>query len=48
MMYINEVEKNYTYRSAAMSWIYFLVVVVIIAAIAGLLSAFTFYQRRND
>jgi hypothetical protein len=31
-----------------MSWIYFLVVVVIIAAIAGLLSAFTFYQRRND
>ena len=48
MMYINDVEKNYTYRSAAMSWIYFLVVVVIIAAIAGLLSAFTFYQRRND
>ena len=48
MTYINEVEKNYTYRSAAMSWIYFLVVVVIIAAIAGLLSAFTFYQRRND
>ena len=48
MMYINEVEKNFTYRSAAMSWIYFIVVIVIIAAIAGLLSAFTFYQRRND
>ena len=48
MSYISEVEKQYTYRSAAMSWLYFLVVVVIIAAIAGLLSAFTFYQRRND
>ena len=33
--------------SAAMSWIYFLIVIVIIAAVAGLLSLFVFYQRRD-
>ena len=31
----------------AMSWIYFLIVAVILAAIAGLLSAFVFYQKKN-
>ena len=31
----------------AMSWMYFLIVMVILAAIAGLLSAFVFYQRRD-
>ncbi len=33
--------------AAAMSWMYFLVVILIIAAVAGLLSAFVFYQRRD-
>ena len=33
--------------STAMSWMYFLVVALILAAIAGLLSAFVFYQKRN-
>jgi len=33
--------------SSAMSWMYFLIVIVIIAAVAGLLSAFIFYQRRD-
>ena len=33
--------------SSAMAWIYFLVVMLIIAACAGLASAFTFYQRRD-
>ena len=33
--------------SAAMSWIYFLIVIVIIALVAGLLSLFVFYQRRD-
>ena len=33
--------------SAAMSWIYFLIVIAIIAAVAGLLSLFIFYQRRD-
>ena len=33
--------------SSAMSWIYFLIVVAIIAAVAGILSGFVFYQRRD-
>lgn len=33
--------------SAAMSWMYFLLVILIIAAVAGLLSAYVFYQRRD-
>lgn len=33
--------------SSAMSWMYFLIVVGIIAAVAGLLSAYIFYQRRD-
>ena len=33
--------------SAAMSWIYFLIVMLIIAVVAGLLSFFIFYQRRD-
>ncbi len=33
--------------SSAMSWIYFIIVLVLIAAVAGLLSAFIFYQRRD-
>ncbi len=31
----------------AESWIYFLIVIVIIAAVAGILSTFIFYQRRD-
>jgi ABC-type sugar transport system permease subunit len=33
--------------SSAMSWIYFLIVILIIAAVAGILSMFVFYQRRD-
>lgn len=33
--------------SSAMSWIYFLIVIAIIAAVAGLISAFVFYQRKD-
>ena len=33
--------------SSAMAWIYFLVVLLIIAVLAGIASAFTFYQRRD-
>ena len=33
--------------ASAMSWMYFLVVIGIIAIVAGLLSAYTFYQRRD-
>ncbi len=34
--------------STAMSWIYFLIVILIVAIIASVLSAFVFYQRKND
>ena len=33
--------------SSAMSWMYFLIVMLIIALVAGILSAFVFYQRRD-
>ncbi|MBQ9806331.1 MAG: sugar ABC transporter permease [Clostridia bacterium] len=32
----------------AMYWVYFLVVILIVAVIASVLSAFVFYQRKND
>ena len=34
--------------SSAMSWMYFLVVILIVAVLASVLSAFVFYQRKND
>ena len=33
--------------STAMSWMYFLIVMLILAAVAGILSAFVFYQKKN-
>ena len=41
--------KNQTVESAmaAMYWIYFAIVILIIAAIAGIISTFIFYQRRD-
>ena len=33
--------------SSAMSWMYFLLVILIIAAVSGIMSAFVFYQRRD-
>ena len=49
MAYIATVyeEANGNVLSSAMSWMYFLVVILIIAAVAGLLSTFIFYQRRD-
>lgn len=34
-------------QAMAMSWIYFLIVMLIIAAVAGIISAYVFYQRRD-
>ncbi|MFA6729934.1 MAG: sugar ABC transporter permease [Eubacteriales bacterium] len=34
-------------RSTAMSWVYFLLVLMILALVAGILSAYIFYQRRD-
>ncbi len=49
MSYIDNVyqQANGNVLSSAMSWMYFLIVMLIIAAVAGLLSAFVFYQRRD-
>ncbi len=33
--------------SSAMSWIYFVIVLVLIGAVAGIISAFVFYQRKD-
>ncbi len=52
MAYISDVYNgangaNGNVISSAMSWMYFLIVILIIAAVAGILSAFVFYQRRD-
>lgn len=50
MKYISEVydKADGNVLSSAMSWMYFLLVILIIAAVAGILSSFVFYSRRND
>ncbi len=50
MRYISGIYSNSSggdVLSCAMSWVYFLIVVLIILAVSGLLSAFVFYQRRD-
>ena len=48
MQFIKEMYKESPYVSSAMSWMYFLVVIIIVAVFAAAFSAFVFYQRRND
>ena len=45
MQYVMSI--NSKVHSSAMAWMYFLVVILIIAAVAGIFSAFVFYQRRD-
>ena len=50
MTYIDQVYReaaNGQVLSSAMSWMYFLIVMLMIAVVAGLLSIYTFYQRRD-
>ncbi len=48
MHFINTIyEKEGRVLSSAMSWVYFLLVVVVIAIVAGVCSAFVFYQRKD-
>ena len=50
MSYISSVYsggQNGQVISSAMSWMYFLVIILIVAAVAGILRLFTFYQRRD-
>ena len=50
MQYINLVyaADGGNVLSSAMAWIYFLIVILIVAAIAGIMSMFVFYSRKND
>ncbi len=43
----SSIPQNGTEIATAMSWIYFLIVVVILAAVAGIMSMFVFYQRKD-
>ena len=36
-----------SFKGTAMSWIYFIIIILIIAAVAGIASTFIFYQRRD-
>ena len=49
MTYISTVasKTNGEVISTAMSWIYFLIVVLILAAVAGIMSMYVFYQRKD-
>ncbi len=49
MMYIDEIyqEVGGPVLSSAMSWIYFVIVLVLIGVVAGLISGYVFYQRRD-
>ena len=47
MSYISGVSISNKVHGAAMSWMYFLIVVAILAAVAGIMSMFVFYQRKD-
>ena len=49
MSYISEVysSANGRVKATAMSWMYFIVVIAIIALVAGIVKAYVFYQRRD-
>ncbi len=52
MKYINDVEDQLTTGAqgvmTAMAWVYFLIVIAIVAIIASVISAFVFYQRKSE
>ncbi len=43
----SSIPTNGTEVATAMSWMYFLIVVLILAAVAGIMSMFVFYQRKD-
>ena len=47
MTFISNYQLTDNVVSSAMSWIYFLVVILIIAVVAGIFSAFVFYQKKD-
>ena len=50
MAYVNQLYSSAgdgNVISSAMAWMYFLLVMVIVAAVAGIISLFVFYQRKD-
>mgnify|MGYP002675475109 CR=1 FL=1 len=47
MAYITSIYSGNESKATAMSWIYFIVVILIIAIVAGIASTFIFYQRKD-
>ena len=47
MTYISNYYNTSMVVSSAMAWIYFLIVLAIVAIVSGILSAYIFYQRRD-
>ena len=45
MSYISKIAGQH--EATAMAWIYFTIVMLIIAVVAGIASTFVFYQRRD-
>ena len=48
MVYVQKVYSEEQEMSTAMAWIYFVIVGLIVALIAAVMSGFVFYQRKND
>jgi len=48
MSFISDYYNKDKVVSSAMAWVYFLIVIAVVALIASILSAFVFYQRKND
>ena len=47
MSYLNLQMKSLSDTATAMAWMYFIVVILIIAVVAGIVSSFIFYQRKD-
>jgi ABC-type sugar transport system permease subunit len=45
--YISAQSLANSFKATAMSWIYFLLIILIIGAVAAIASTFIFYQRRD-
>ena len=48
MVYVQKVYSEEQEMSTAMAWMYFVIVGLIVALIAAIMSGFVFYQRKND
>ena len=47
MTFISNYQLTDNVVSSAMSWVYFMIVILVIAVVAGIFSAFVFYQKKD-